>query len=404
MMGVPLSRPMRFAGTLHYEPARPLAETSTSGSGNCAQIHTLVVSAYRKISFRRCVVLGYTSRPHTAVLADRGRLSQWESVREHFAEALDHYHTKGCAMPSTASVDVAIGIAFVYLFLSLICTVVNEGIASIFSLRAKNLVRGINSLFSDSKIADGRHFVDAIYAHGLVRGLFPDPSPAELQKAASLVAGSSADQPPAPHSPAQEPRADHAAAGLPFVVALIEKKMKVSLPSYIPSRTFATALTDVIAPPDPNDPKPRSLEEVRQAIAKLPDRPTQQALLSAVADTQKDVAEFQQKVENWFNDSMDRAAGWYKRRAQTILLGTALVVTLVMNVDTIKLAQSLWSDPVARQGMVDLAQTYVTEHKNQNPAEPKQGVQQGTTVPAAGTGTEAPSQTPAPQQTVSTQD
>jgi hypothetical protein len=307
-------------------------------------------------------------------------------------------------MPGTAIMDVAIGIVFVYLFLSLICTVVNEGIASIFSLRAKNLVRGINSLFSDSKIADGRHFVDAIYAHGLVRGLFPDPSPAELKKAASLVAGSSADQPPAPDAPAQKPMADHAAAGLPFVVAMIEKKMKVGLPSYIPTRTFATALTDVIAPPDPNNPKPRSLEEVRQAIAKLPESPAQQALLSVVASTQKDVAEFQEKVENWFNDSMDRAAGWYKRRAQKILLGIALVVTLVMNVDTIKLAQSLWSDPVARQGMVDLAQTYATEHKNPNPAEPKQGAQQGTTVSAAGTGTEAPSQAPAPQQTVPTQD
>ncbi len=263
-------------------------------------------------------------------------------------------------MPSTAIVDVAIGIAFVYLFLSLICTVVNEGIASIFSLRAKNLVKGINSLFSDSKIADGRHFVDAIYAHGLVRGLFQDPSPAELKKAASLVTGSSADRPPAADAPAQEPRADHATAGLPFVVALIEKKMKVSLPSYIPSRTFATALTDVIAPPDPNDPKPRSLEEVRQAIAKLPDSPTQQALLSVVANTQKDVAEFQQKVENWFNDSMDRAAGWYKRRSQTILLGIALVITLSLNVDSVKLAQDLWTNPTAAKATADLAERYVS--------------------------------------------
>lgn len=38
-------------------------------------------------------------------------------------------------MPSSAILDVAIGIAFVYLFLSLICSVVNEGIAAIFSLR-----------------------------------------------------------------------------------------------------------------------------------------------------------------------------------------------------------------------------------------------------------------------------
>src|ERR1019366_2939880 len=222
MMGVPLSRPMRFAGTLHYEPARPLAETSTSGSGNCAQIHTLVVSVYRKISFRRSVVLGYTSRPHTAVLADRGRLSQWESVREHSAEALDHYHTKGCAMPSTAIVDVAIGIVFVYLFFSLICSVVNEGIAALLSLRAKNLVAGINSLCSESKNAEGKKFVQAIYEHGLVRGLLKEPSAA---------AGALAD--------------------IPSVLSMAGQKFKrVGLPSYIPSSTFATALIDTVAPPN----------------------------------------------------------------------------------------------------------------------------------------------------------
>src|SRR5437764_7735496 len=79
-------------------------------------------------------------------------------------------------MPSPAILDVAIGIAFVYLFLSLICSVVNEALAAMFSFRAKNLVRGINSLFSGSKITGDQHlFVDAIYAHGLVRGLYPDP-------------------------------------------------------------------------------------------------------------------------------------------------------------------------------------------------------------------------------------
>jgi hypothetical protein len=321
-----------------------------------------VQERFFRVSFSWGILLGLTQ--HCSRTGNRFELL-WKPFATILLKISVLNDTKGCAMPSTAIMDVAIGIVFVYLFLSLICTVVNEGIASIFSLRAKNLVRGINSLFSDSKIADGRHFVDAIYAHGLVRGLFPDPSPAELKKAASLVAGSSADQPPAPDAPAtdapaQKPMADHAAAGLPFVVAMIEKKMKVGLPSYIPTRTFATALTDVIAPPDPNNPKPRSLEEVRQAIAKLPESPAQQALLSVVASTQKDVAEFQEKVENWFNDSMDRAAGWYKRRAQTILLGIALVVTLALNVDSVKLAQGLWANPTAAKATADLAERYVS--------------------------------------------
>jgi hypothetical protein len=250
-------------------------------------------------------------------------------------------------MPSSAILDVAIGIAFVYLFLSLICSVVNEGIASIFSLRAKNLVRGIDSLFSESKIADGRRFVEAIYAHGLIRGLYKNP--AKVDDATVAKAASAAD----PHTIDLTLR-------LPSVFTLVEQ-WSPNLPAYIPSPTFATALIDIVAPPDPN--KARVLDDVRQGIEKLPASPTRQALLSLVAATEKDVAEFQQKVEGWFNDSMDRASSWYKNRAQVVLLAIGVVVSVGLNVDTIKLAQTLWNNPVERQATVELAENYVASHK-----------------------------------------
>jgi hypothetical protein len=257
------------------------------------------------------------------------------------------------SMPSSAILDVAIGIAFVYLFLSLICSVVNEGIASIFSLRAKNLVRGIDSLFSESKIADGRRFVEAIYAHGLIRGLYKNP--AKVDDTTVAQAASAAD-----------PRTldlsslDLSSLRLPSVFTLVEQ-WSPNLPAYIPSPTFATALIDIVAPPDPS--KARVLDDVRQGIEKLPVSPTRQALLSLVAATEKDVAEFQQKVEGWFNDSMDRASSWYKNRAQVILLLIGVVVSVGLNVDTIKLAQTLWNNPLERQATVELAENYVATHK-----------------------------------------
>jgi len=48
--------------------------------------------------------------------------------------------------------EVAIGLAFVYLLLSLVCSVMNEWIAGVFSMRAKNLEVGIQSLFSDGTL------------------------------------------------------------------------------------------------------------------------------------------------------------------------------------------------------------------------------------------------------------
>ena len=275
-------------------------------------------------------------------------------------------------MPSSAILDVAIGIAFVYLFLSLICSVINEGIASVCSLRAKNLVAGIDSLFSGGSTASGKPFVQEIYQHGLIRGLFKDP-PAEPQTKDALAQ--------------QETNASAKALPIqpvPNALARARALFRVNLPSYIPSRTFALALVDIIAPSDGKS--PRTLQEVRDAVGKLSEGPARKALTSLLADTTKDVAEFQQKVEDWFNDSMERAAGWYKRRAQVILLVIALLVTVGLNVDTIKLAQSLWGNPVSRQAAVDLAQKYV----NDNPIQTNQGHPQARADDLAALGKQLP--------------
>ncbi len=261
-------------------------------------------------------------------------------------------------MPSSAILDVAIGIAFVYLFLSLICSVVNEGIAAVLSLRSKNLVAGIDSLLSGSKLQDNRPIVELLYSHGLIRGLYKDPPKEVIAKArAASPIGKIQNQ-------AEALTGKAVALGnllhVP-VLGMVRQWFFVNLPAYIPSQVFATALIDIISPADPT--RARDLNDVREAIDKLPPGPVRQALMSLVADTQKDLSEFQVKVEGWFNDSMDRASGWYKHRAQNILLCIALVLTVLLNVDTIKLAQSLWSNPVERQATVDLAQKYVDQNK-----------------------------------------
>ena len=48
--------------------------------------------------------------------------------------------------------DVVIGLVFVYLLLSMICTAANEMIASMLALRARNLARGIANLLADRRI------------------------------------------------------------------------------------------------------------------------------------------------------------------------------------------------------------------------------------------------------------
>ena len=271
-------------------------------------------------------------------------------------------------MPSSAILDVAIGIAFVYLFLSLICSVVNEGIATLLSLRAKNLVNGISSLFSESKIADGRQFVEAIYAHGLIRGLYKNPEKVDPQTAAKPPADIPA---PAINLPLIE-----ISLHLPSVLTLVDKWFDVNLPAYIPSPTFParSSTSSRRLTPRGRGRWTTCASALPSFLPALPSKPS----LSLIAETQSDVDEFGRKVQSWFNDSMDRAADRYKHRTQAVLLTIALAVTVVLNVDTIKLAQSLWNNPIERQAMVDLAQKI---YRRQSEAAADRRRVQGTSRP-----------------------
>jgi len=58
---------------------------------------------------------------------------------------------------------------------------------------------------------------------------------------------------------------------------------------------------------------------------------------------------------------MDRVSGWYRRKTQLIVLGLALLVTLVVNADTIMIANSLSRDAVLRAAIVAAAQETAKE-------------------------------------------
>jgi hypothetical protein len=117
-------------------------------------------------------------------------------------------------MLNSTTLEVAIGMAFIYLLLSLFCTAINEAIAGILGSRAKNLEKGIKCLFSDGLKTKGDGsspnsaitLAQAIYDHGLAQSLYR--------------------------------KTESEQAGAWF------KKIGSLLPSYIPTRTFTSALLD----------------------------------------------------------------------------------------------------------------------------------------------------------------
>lgn len=56
-------------------------------------------------------------------------------------------------------------------------------------------------------------------------------------------------------------------------------------------------------------------------------------------------------IKSWFNDSMDRLTGWYKRKAQLTAFILGCIIAAVLNVDTINISNQLWREPVVRQAI-----------------------------------------------------
>jgi len=63
-------------------------------------------------------------------------------------------------------------------------------------------------------------------------------------------------------------------------------------------------------------------------------------------------------VETWFNDTMDRLTGWYKRRAQVIAIILGVVLAIALNADTVVMATTLWREPMIREALVARAQEF----------------------------------------------
>lgn len=192
--------------------------------------------------------------------------------------------------------DVAIGLAFIYLLLAVICTAVSEWLASLFKWRAKTLEQGIHRMFNSTP--------------GLAKEFYEHP----LIKAQAAKEG--------------------------------------GRPSYISPRAFALALMDVIGEKGEN-PKDASLEHrFASGVGRLPE--TLRKSLDAVVKSSAPGTS-QEKVETWFNDQMDRVSGWYKRKMQGWSLVLAATVVLLANADTLQIADRLWQNPVLRTNIVEQA-------------------------------------------------
>jgi hypothetical protein len=222
--------------------------------------------------------------------------------------------------------EVAVGLFFVYLILSLVSSAVREWIESMTKSRATDLARGVALLLQNPKLTE------AVYNHPLVGGLYEgEYQPPE--QGFRLFPGRS------------------------------------KLPSYIPAGNFALALMDIVVrgtdysdrdSAGPDTPF-LSLASVRDSVGSIPDPWVRRAILTAVDRAEGDFTRAQANLEAWYNSAMDRVSGTYKRRTQLYLLMIGLGMTIVMNVNTLAVAEHLYRNDTAREVIVARAESATAE-------------------------------------------
>jgi len=93
-------------------------------------------------------------------------------------------------------------------------------------------------------------------------------------------------------------------------------------------------------------------------------------------DATRAITEARVRVEGWFNNSMERLGGAFRRRMQIIAIVAGIIISAALNVDTAAILTSLWKDPVVRQavvaqanqGLIDNQQNNQTPAPNQTPS------------------------------------
>jgi len=100
-------------------------------------------------------------------------------------------------------------------------------------------------------------------------------------------------------------------------------------------------------------------------------------LLALYDGAGQDVERFRNSVKTWFDDSMDRVSGWYKRKVQLIVLALTVALCLVLNLDTFSLAISLWGDSTERAAVVSVAQQKLQATPHTFPVAERDGERRG---------------------------
>lgn len=207
-----------------------------------------------------------------------------------------------------AILTVVIGIVFVLLLFSLLATTIMELLASFLRLRGHNLVKALRNMLASCDKNES---------------LLKDFRNNSMYKQLTQQYGRRSQGPP----------------------------------SYMSAETFQSILFDIIL-------RGEGYDKLKDRIDQLPDDDLRNVLNQLLREANNELDVFKLEVQNWYNNVMDRASGWYKRFTQQILIGVGLTIAFIFNADTIAIYNRLESNPGTLSEIVEMAESYVNTREN----------------------------------------
>jgi hypothetical protein len=196
-------------------------------------------------------------------------------------------------MFNSTVLDVAIGLVFTFLAISLAVSAIVEAMASAMNWRASTLLQGIKDLLNDPGFTG---LARSVYNHALVN-----------------------------------PQSDGAAE---------DEKALTHAPAYMDPKLFADAFIDVTKI-DQDSP-----DKIKTAINAI-GNPQLNRLLNGIFDrTAGNLVKMRDELAAWFDNSMDRVGGVYKRKTQIWSFSIALIIAVALNVSSIAVGKALWLQPM----------------------------------------------------------
>lgn len=263
-------------------------------------------------------------------------------------------------MLDNVALDVVIGLIFIFLIYSLLATTINEGIAANLNLRGRKLEHAIRRMLDDgfhtehtfwSVAWDILKSVFYRFKKFILYFRFTCPVPKET-KNMSFV---------------------ELFYNEPLIKYLGENKIS-KRPSYISPDFFSKAVLKILFDKGKSPEITACLEgltdeekfiHIKKGAATLTEiNETRTLLLTMLDNSNEDIEVFKSKLENWFDETMHRASGWYKKQSQVITLLIGFSIAVTFNVDSIKLVKQLSRDKEAAKKMTALSVQYVESHKD----------------------------------------